>query len=63
MFVGESEAVWVDNGVNEPVELLHHPLVAQHGVDGPQRRGWANPLPGMNTFIERMNMSRTLNMR
>ena len=62
MFVGESEAVWVDNGVNEPVELLHHLLVAQHGVDGPQRRCWANPLPGVNTFNERMNMSRNLNI-
>ena len=49
MFVGESKAVRVDDGMDEPVELLHHPLVAQHSVDGPQRSGGADPLPGVDT--------------
>ena len=56
MFVGESKAVRVDNRMDEPVELLHHPLVAQHRVDGPQRRGWANPLPSVDTFKHIINI-------
>ena len=52
VFVGESEAVRVDNGVDEPVQLLQHPLVCEHGVDGPQRSGRTDPLSCVNPFKE-----------
>ena len=56
VFVREGEPVRVDNGVDEPVQLLQHPRVSQHGVDGPQRRGRADPLPRMDTSKSRENI-------
>ena len=49
MFVGEGEAVRIDNGMNEPVQTVQHLLITQHRVNGPESCGWRYPLSSMNT--------------
>ena len=50
MFVGEGEAVRVDDRMEEPVQVVDHPLVPQHHVESPEGRGRADPFPGVDSY-------------
>ena len=49
MFMSEGEAVWVDNRMYEPVNVVNHPLVLQHCMEGPQSCGRADPFSRVNS--------------
>ena len=51
MFMSELDSIRVDHDVEEPVQVVHHVLVLQDGVHGPESRGSADPLPGMYTWV------------
>ena len=61
VFVGEGEAVRVDDRMEEPVQVVNHPLVPQHHVQSPQRRGRADPFPGVDSCQIFPISSRNLN--
>ena len=48
MFMRELKSIRVDNNMEEPIQVIHHPLILQNSMQGPQGSGRADPLSCMD---------------
>ena len=57
MFMSESESIRIDNRMNEPVQVVKHPLISNDSMNCPQSLSRTDPFPGMDTYVQKAKKS------